>query len=79
LAPEVPETKESMPTLRSLYARALLQAVRSGARSQAVGGEPVSDWSSDRVKVTGVPLSEDRLTAYRGVCAFTADDVVTAT
>jgi MaoC dehydratase-like protein len=75
----VPETLESMPALRSLYARAVLQAVRPGARSRTAATEPEPDWSSQRLRLTGVQLSGDRLTAYRSVCGFAAADTVPAT
>jgi acyl dehydratase len=74
----VSETLESMPALPWLYARALRQAARSRLRPPSAG-ETASSWRTEAVRVDGVPVVEDRLTAYRRVCGFAAGDAVPAT
>jgi MaoC like domain len=65
----MPVTLDSMPSLGSLYRRALVQALRASGPWQA-GPGPARAVSSEPVCVRGVRLAPDRLAAYRSVCGF---------
>jgi acyl dehydratase len=66
-------TLESMPDLRRLYARALVEAARAAAPWPAGRGEPVGGLRAAPIRLSGVYPATDRLDAYREVCGFRAD------